>query len=696
MNQKQRTIALIFNVSLALIVHRCVSGGWAVTGATRDAWLIGILAYWILSLVSSPFFAPPKDVLANGIGAGIALVTIEIGRDVPASALLQTLKWSGLVLSLGVISLSLISIMAFTAHRESVWSKASYRIANRLGSGGLIFTPVVLVSAFAGYSNNLPAVLSIVILWVLAVSVGLTEGLIQLQLPKAEKAGPQRLGKVERFDSPGLVRVLLAGRSKWPTSGVVVLELPDQQQVFALPLFEHPGVEGRIGTAVVARGVDNYVPNVKELDVYAHGGDDFRSELTKELSGMGAGAELAGVVIEGSMISILRFETLSEDLAKGRIVTVQVGGDHVYYQITDAMTAEEVLSSELHGRRVASAIQLGKYVGGKGFSRFDWVPRMNSCVFLLPPDATFAFDPTEDQRSVGVLPGTECDIYVDIDQVVHYHAAVLGITGTGKTELSLDLVRSAVERGCKVVCVDFTGEYAKRLVDLGPKELGLTEDLGKGYEEALFAVETGEYGAGKEKARLKAFVDAIRPTIEGQVDQFLSGADSLAVLELAEITNTKASIRTTELFLSSFMAWAKKNRKKERILLVLEEAHTIIPETGGSGMDYESKWVVERIGQIALQGRKYGIGLLVVSQRTALVSKTILSQCNTFFAFSLVDQTSLNFLGSVLSSDHVAGISNLQPLEMICYGKAINSARPLLVARRFDDLKAAAAASLDA
>jgi len=80
---------------------------------------------------------------------------------------------------------------------------------------------------------------------------------------------------------------------------------------------------------------------------------------------------------------------------------------------------------------------------------------------------------------------------------------------------------------------------------------------------------------------------------------------------------------------------------------VLEEAHTIIPEAYGSGFDSETQWVVGRIGQIALQGRKYGVGLLLVSQRTALVSKTILSQCNTYFTHALVDKTSLEYLGSV-------------------------------------------------
>jgi hypothetical protein len=96
------------------------------------------------------------------------------------------------------------------------------------------------------------------------------------------------------------------------------------------------------------------------------------------------------------------------------------------------------------------------------------------------------------------------------------------------------------------------------------------------------------------------------------------------------------------------MAWARKHRQARKVLIVLEEAHTIIPETFSSGFDGDTQWVVSRIGQIALQGRKYGVGLLVISQRTALVSKTILSQCNTFLTHSLIDQTSLTFLESVL------------------------------------------------
>ena len=48
------------------------------------------------------------------------------------------------------------------------------------------------------------------------------------------------------------------------------------------------------------------------------------------------------------------------------------------------------------------------------------------------------------------------------------------------------------------------------------------------------------------------------------------------------------------------------------------------------------------MGQIALQGRKYGIGMLVIAQRTANVSKTILTQCNTVICFQAFDETIQN------------------------------------------------------
>ena len=114
--------------------------------------------------------------------------------------------------------------------------------------------------------------------------------------------------------------------------------------------------------------------------------------------------------------------------------------------------------------------------------------------------------------------------------------------------------------------------------------------------------------------------------------------------------------------------------------MVLEEAHTVVPEVNLFGWDRnETNAVIGRISQIALQGRKYGVGLLLISQRTALVSKTLLSQCNTVITFSLVDKTSLEYLSSVYSPEHVQVIPNLESLRALAYGKGIRSQRPVIM-----------------
>ena len=109
----------------------------------------------------------------------------------------------------------------------------------------------------------------------------------------------------------------------------------------------------------------------------------------------------------------------------------------------------------------------------------------------------------------------------------------------------------------------------------------------------------------------------------------------------------------TKLFIPSFLESIfnfAKTHAGQRICIVLEEAHTIIPETNflGDLGDYGStKALVSKMGQIALQGRKYGVGLLVIAQRTANVSKTVLTQCNTIVCFQAFDETSFNFLGNL-------------------------------------------------
>nr|WP_254870211.1 DUF87 domain-containing protein [Celeribacter sp. HF31] len=298
---------------------------------------------------------------------------------------------------------------------------------------------------------------------------------------------------------------------------------------------------------------------------------------------------------------------------------------------------------------------------------------------------------------IGKVPSTNISAVARLDDLVEYHTAVLGVTGTGKTEMALDIVREAVANKTKVFCVDFTGDYAARLSELGPIFPSPTDTQSKWLEDQLFEVATGKFGAPEEKKVLQKGVDKISSAAEEQINDFLKSEENyLAIFELAEITNTKATLRLTELYLSTIMRWAQANRRARQILIVLEEAHTILPEVFGSGFDSDTQYVVSRIGQIALQGRKYRVGLMVISQRTALVSKTILSQCNTFLTHSLIDQTSLSFLESVYSSQHARLIPNLGRFEFLASGKAIKAERPIVLRRDFDQAKEDASKAVNA
>jgi len=82
-------------------------------------------------------------------------------------------------------------------------------------------------------------------------------------------------------------------------------------------------------------------------------------------------------------------------------------------------------------------------------------------------------------------------------------------------------------------------------------------------------------------------------------------------------------------------------------LIVCEEAHNYIPKTGGA----EFKASKKSIERVAKEGRKYGLSLMVVSQRPSEVSDTIFSQCNNFVALRLTNINDQNYIKSLLPNN---------------------------------------------
>jgi len=173
----------------------------------------------------------------------------------------------------------------------------------------------------------------------------------------------------------------------------------------------------------------------------------------------------------------------------------------------------------------------------------------------------------------------------------------------------------------------------------------------------------------------------IKAKLDTYIIKFITGKNNIGIFELPDLSNTTFVLEFTQFFLENVFNYAKEN-KGQRICLVLEEAHTIVPETTflGDLGDYGSnKAIVSKIGQIALQGRKYGVGLLVIAQRTANVSKTVLTQCNTVLCFQAFDETSFTFLGNYLGKELVTTLPNLQKYHAIITGKGVKSNIPMIV-----------------
>jgi DNA helicase HerA-like ATPase len=104
-------------------------------------------------------------------------------------------------------------------------------------------------------------------------------------------------------------------------------------------------------------------------------------------------------------------------------------------------------------------------------------------------------------------------------------------------------------------------------------------------------------------------------------------------------------------------------------MIVCEEAHNYIPKSGGA----EYKASKKSIERIAKEGRKYGLSLMVVSQRPSEVSETIFSQCNNFISLRLTNVNDQNYVKALMpeNSNAIADIlPNLSAGECLIVGDA--------------------------
>jgi DNA helicase HerA-like ATPase len=275
--------------------------------------------------------------------------------------------------------------------------------------------------------------------------------------------------------------------------------------------------------------------------------------------------------------------------------------------------------------------------------------------------------------------------------LVTHNTAVLGILGVGKTYLALELVERMIEHGIKVVCLDLTNQYAEQLAPF--YDASTQENKIKELKELGPAGKTNCQKNVEEGGSIGNFTKKLRQILTDFLS--LQSSEKLAIYNPAEFEVWRqdskpfqgiasmaslTSAQITRLFTEAVLEVLQGQgmTDKARCCLVYEEAHSLIPEWNAI-VDEGDRAATNGTAKAILQGRKYGLGCLVVTQRTANVTKSILNQCNTVFALRVFDATGMDFLRNYIGDDYSGVLSTLEDRHAIFFGRASSCRDPVLI-----------------
>ncbi len=337
---------------------------------------------------------------------------------------------------------------------------------------------------------------------------------------------------------------------------------------------------------------------------------------------------------------------------------------------------------------------------------------------------------------IGKLETRDIKVYLDLNSLLTKHVAILAKTGAGKSYSVGVLLEEIIEKKVPLLILDPHGEYAQIAHPNQQEKEALEKDHlePKGYKESV-----REYGDTRvddsfiplhlneelgpqellhilpakitqsQKATLYSIIKEISPLTLNNLIETLSTEQDISSLNLVAILDY---LKSLQLFSSDYTAYEEliqpgrctiinlkgvppqiqeiivykllkdlfEQRKLNNIapfFTVIEEAHNFAPER--SFGEAKSSSIIRTI---ASEGRKFGLGLCVVSQRPARVDKNVLSQCNTQIILKV---TNPNDLKSITNSVENITAETAEEIRNLPIGTAIVAGvvdMPLLVQMR--------------
>lgn len=165
------------------------------------------------------------------------------------------------------------------------------------------------------------------------------------------------------------------------------------------------------------------------------------------------------------------------------------------------------------------------------------------------------------------------------------------------------------------------------------------------------------------KFMMKSWQDG-DPTLDVIISQFVGVIPGqqdkdLRILNISGLPNEVAGPLTASIarLLFQYKVYQTEDeRAQDPVLLVCEEAHRYVPDRG----EAEYAAAQSAVRRIAREGRKYGLGLMLVSQRPSDVESTVISQCGTWLVLRLTNQTDQQHVSRFMP-DGLSGMTKALP-----------------------------------
>ena len=271
-----------------------------------------------------------------------------------------------------------------------------------------------------------------------------------------------------------------------------------------------------------------------------------------------------------------------------------------------------------------------------------------------------------------------CDLLIDrTEQAAHNQTAFFRDTLRQlreKEKTPLGLQRVTVDTPVYFSLDELVTEVATKNSEMVPGSRGLKQgDMFGAFDRFLVRLES-RMNDVRYDFLLKPKVRTASSSLSTLLRDFVGLGTPKASVTVIDLSSVPFDVRPTVAaqigrLAFEFNYWNPEYREFP-ILLICEEAHAYIPR------DSESQYAGSRksMERIAKEGRKYGVGLAVVSQRPHEVSETVLAQCGTFICLRITNPNDQSYVRSLVpesEGDLVSVLAGLGRGEALVLGEAV-------------------------